>query len=110
MKTVSCLLVLLALGAPAAAEELAPSALNSLSAPPAKLTSAAVLDQTGAVIGKVRGVASDQNGRLAAISYVASADNQVRVIAAPAASYDAQKNQVVADVSQARLGDVLALN
>ena len=108
MKIAASLLIAIALGSPAAAEDLAPVALNSLTATPAKITNASVLDQTGAVIGKVKAVATDQDGKPSAMSYVAG--KNLMVIAAPAVSYDAQKNIVVADTAKAALGDQVALN
>ena len=44
MKIAASLLIAIALGSPAAAEDLAPVALNSLTATPAKITNASVLD------------------------------------------------------------------
>jgi hypothetical protein len=83
-----------------AAGDFAPVALNSLSAAP-KIVSAPVMDRNGTIIGKVRAVATDQDGRPSAISYLAG--NRLMVVAAPAVSYDAQKNLVVADTAKARL-------
>lgn len=108
MKFTACLLVAAALATPAAAEDLAPVALNSLTSTPARITAAPVMDLNGAVIGKVRSVATDQDGRPSAISYVAG--NKLAVIAAPAVSYDAQKNIVVADTARAQPGDQVARN
>ena len=109
MKNAASLLFALALGTPALAEDVAPVALNSLSAAPAKIAAAPVLDQNGAVIGKVRAIVTDQDGKPSAMSYVAT-DNRLRVIGAPAVSYDAQKNQVIADTSKARLDQQVAVN
>jgi hypothetical protein len=108
MKIVACLLAAAISVPPALAGEFAPMALNSLSAPPARIVAAPVLDQSGTVIGKVKAVATDQDGRPSALSYVA--DKRLAVIAAQAVSYDAQKNIVVADISKARLGDQVAAN
>lgn len=107
MKIAVSLLFAAALATPAFAD-LAPVALNSLTTTPARLTSASVLDQNGAVIGKVRAVVTDQDGRPSALSYVEG--KRLLVIAAPAVSYDAEKNIVVADTSQARLGEQVAVN
>jgi hypothetical protein len=84
-----------------AADDFAPMALNSLSAAP-EIVSAPVMDRNGTIIGKVRAVATDQDGRPSAISYIAG--NRLMVVAAPAVSYDAQKNLVVADTTKARPG------
>jgi hypothetical protein len=108
MKIVASLLFAIALGTPAFAEDMAPVALNSLTIAPARLTAAPVMDQNGAVIGKVRAVVTDQDGRPSALSYVAG--NHLLVIAAPAVSYDAEKNIIVADTSKARLGEQVAVN
>ena len=108
MKIFASLLIAAALGTPALADDFAPVALNSLTAAPAKIVAAPVMNQTGAVIGKVKAVATDQDGRPSAISYVA--DKRLAVIAAQAVSYDAQKNIVVADVSKAQPGEQVALN
>jgi hypothetical protein len=108
MKIVAYLLIAAALGTPALAEDFAPVALNSLTSAPAKIIAAPVMDQAGAVIGKVRAVATDQNGHPSAISYVT--DKRLAVIAAQAVSYDAQKNIVVADVSKVQMGEQVALN
>ena len=71
----------------ASAEELAPVALNSLSAPPANVASLQVMDQNGQVIGQAERIQTDQDGRPAALSFRASNGNTV-VIGAAAASYD----------------------
>jgi hypothetical protein len=109
MKRAAVFLSLLVFSVPAiAAQDFAPVALNSLSATPPKIVAAPVLDQNGTVIGKVRAIATDQDGRPSAMSYVAG--NQLMVVAAPAVSYDAQKNLVVADTAKAKLGQELAIN
>ena len=71
----------------ASAEELAPVALNSLSAPPANVASLQVMDQNGQVIGQAERIQTDQDGRPAALSFRARNGNTV-VIGAAAASYD----------------------
>jgi hypothetical protein len=108
MKIAVSLVIAIALGTPAAAQDLAPVALNSLSATPARIAAAPVLDQNGAVIGKVRAIVTDQDGKPSAMSCVAG--QRVAVIAAQAVSYDAQKNRVIADTSKAKLGDQVAAN
>jgi hypothetical protein len=92
-----CLAAVLA--TPAFSDDFAPMALNSLSTAP-KIVAAPVLDQNGTVIGRVRAVATDRNGRPSAISYVVG--NRLMVVAATAVSYDARKNLVVADTAKAR--------
>lgn len=109
MKRAALLLSALVFSIPAiAAEDFAPVALNSLSAAPPKIVAAPVLDLNGRVIGKVRAIATDQDGRPSAMSYVAG--NRLMVVAAPAVSYDAQKNLVVADTARAQAGQQLAIN
>jgi len=107
MKIIVPLFFAALLATPAFSEDFAPVALNSLSTAP-KIVAAPVMDQNGTVIGKVRAVATDQDGRPSAISYVAG--NRLMVVAAPAVSYDAQKNLVVADTAKARLGQEVAVN
>ena len=71
----------------ASAEELAPVALNSLSAAPANIASLKVMDQKGEVIGHALQIQADQDGHPAALSFRATNGSTV-VIAAAAASYD----------------------
>ena len=71
----------------ASAEDLAPVALNSLSAAPANIVGLPVLDQKGETIGKVLRMLSDQDGRPAALAFRANNGNTV-VISAAATSYD----------------------
>jgi hypothetical protein len=96
MKLVLVTATLLMLGSPAIAEEvqLAPVALNSLSKPPAGLATAQVMNQSGQVIGTFQKVVIDHNGKPAAISYLTPEGNLV-VVAAPAVSYDGQRNILV---------------
>lgn len=108
MKRAALLLSVLVLSIPAIADDFAPVALNSLSAAPPKIVAAPVLDLNRRVIGKVRAIATDQDGRPSAMSYVAG--NRLMVVAAPAVSYDAQKNLVVADTARAQAGQQLAIN
>jgi hypothetical protein len=108
MKRAAILLSILVFSAPAIADDFAPVALNSLSAAPSKIVAAPVLDQNGAVIGTVRAIATDQDGKPSALSYVAG--NRIMVVAAPAVSYDAQKNRVIADAAKAQLGQQVAVN
>jgi len=109
MKIAASVLFAIALGTPAAATDFAPVALNSLSTAPAKIAAAPVLDQNGMVIGKVRAIVADQDGKPSAMSYI-TADKRLLVIAAPAVSYDAQRNLVVADTRKALLDDRVAVN
>jgi hypothetical protein len=72
----------------------APMALNSLTRVPAALATATVMDQNGRAIGKVQRVVADQNGRPAGISYL-TGQGKLVVVAAPAISYDGQRNILV---------------
>lgn len=81
--------------ATASAQDLAPMALNSLPAPPPKITSAQVENLHGQVIGRVQNVATDQTGKPSAVS-VMTADG-LKVVAAQAASYDESRNLVFTD-------------
>jgi hypothetical protein len=96
MKSALVAATLLVLGIPAQAEEvqLAPMALNSLSKPPAGLATAQVMNQSGQVIGTFQRVLTDHNGKPAAISYL-TPDGKLVVVAAPAVSYDGQRNFLV---------------
>ena len=77
------------------AENLAPMALNSLPAPPRNIMSAQVENLHGQTIGRVAKVATDQSGKLAAISVITPAGTIV--VAAGAASYDEGRNLVYTD-------------
>lgn len=96
MKLALVAVALVALGIPAKAEEvqIAPMALNSLSKPPANLATAQVMNQSGQVIGTFQKVVADHNGKPAAISYL-TPEGQLVVVAAPAVSYDGQRNILV---------------
>jgi nitrous oxidase accessory protein NosD len=73
--------------APASAEELAPVALNSLSAAPSNVASLRVMDQKGQVIGQALRIQTDQDGHPSALAFRASNGNTV-MISAAATSYD----------------------
>jgi hypothetical protein len=96
MKLALSFVLVMGLVSAARADEtvLAPMALNSLTQVPANLTAATVMDQRGIAIGKVRHVVSDQDGKPAALSYV-TAQGKLVIVAAPAVSYDGQRNIVV---------------
>lgn len=96
MKLALVAATVLLFGIPAKAEEvrLAPMALNSLSKPPATLAKAQVMNQSGQVIGTFQKVVIDHNGKPAAISYL-TPDGKLVVVAAPAVSYDGQRNILV---------------
>jgi hypothetical protein len=72
----------------ACAQDLAPVALNSLTAMPANITAARVLDQNGRVLGQVLRVQTDRNGKPSAIAFRAADGRGTVVLAAAAVSYD----------------------
>lgn len=96
MKLVLSFALVLGLASAAHADEiaLAPTALNSLTRVPANIAAATVMDQEGRAIGKVQRVVADQDGKPAAISYV-TAQGKLVIVAAPAVSYDGQRNILV---------------
>ncbi len=81
-------LSLFLLSAPAWPQEMAPVALNSLSAAPAAMAAAKVLDQNGNVLGQVERVQADQYGKPSALAFHAAKTGKTVVISAAAASYD----------------------
>ena len=80
--------VALIFSAPAQAEDMAPSALNSLSSVPPALTSAQIVDQSGHVLGKVEQVQTDQDGKPSAVSIRAASTGRIVVVSASEVSYD----------------------
>ena len=80
----------------AGAEDLAPMALNSLPAPPAKITTAQVENLHGQMVGRVDKVATDQSGKPSAISVITP--EGLKVVAAQSASYDETRNLVFTDL------------
>jgi hypothetical protein len=71
------------------AEELAPVALNSLTAAPANIAALKVMDQKGQVIGQAERIQTDQDGRPSALAFRANNGSTV-VVGAAATSYDGQ--------------------
>jgi sporulation protein YlmC with PRC-barrel domain len=70
------------------AEDMAPSALNSLSSVPPGIASAQVMDQNGHALGKVEQVQTDQDGKPTAISIRSTNTGRIVVVAAAEASFD----------------------
>jgi hypothetical protein len=70
------------------AEEMAPVALNSLSAVPAHVASTKVLDQDGHLLGQVERIQTDQDGKPSALSFRAARDGSTVVVSAAAVSFD----------------------
>jgi hypothetical protein len=87
----------------ASAQDLAPMALNSLPAPPPKITTAQVENLHGQVIGRVEKIVTDPSGKPAAIAVVSS--EGTRVVAAGAASYDEARNLVITDLPAPQLAN-----
>jgi len=87
----------------ASAEDLAPMALNSLPAPPPKITTAQVENLHGQVIGRVEKIVTDPSGKPAAISITSS--EGTKVVAASAASYDEVRNLVFTDLPTPQLAN-----
>jgi hypothetical protein len=79
-------LLLLAFVVPAGAEVMAPTALNSLTAPP-NVGSAQVMDQHGRVIGTAPRIQTDQDGKPAALAFTAQ-NGATIVVGAAAVSFD----------------------
>lgn len=90
---------LLLLSAPAFAEDLAPMALNSLSAAPT-VAARPVMDQHGKQIGTAQAVQLDAFGKPAAMS-LRTADGRTIVLGAAAVSYDG--HMLVADSQEPQI-------
>jgi hypothetical protein len=97
----------LLIGAPAlaAAEEMAPVALNSLSSAPAHAANAKVMDQNGRILGQATAIQTDQYGKPSALAFRAGNGNTV-VIGAAAVSFDG--NALVADSTQPQIAALSA--
>jgi len=93
--------LLLSSAALAAGSDIAPVALNSLSAPPHNLTGAPVLDQKGHALGRVAQVQTDASGHPSALAFQTLNGKQTVVVGAAAVSFDG--TQVVADDSQPQI-------
>jgi hypothetical protein len=77
----------LVLPALACAEEMAPVALNSLSAAPGNIAAAKVVDQNGNALGQAERIQTDQYGKPSALAFRANNGSTV-VIGAAAVSFD----------------------
>lgn len=86
------------------AEDMAPAALNSLSAVPAALSSAPLMDQSGHVLGKVDQVMTDHEGRPSALSFRAS-NGRILVVSASQVSYDGKA--LIASSDQPQIADLI---
>ncbi|MGH6829288.1 MAG: hypothetical protein ACREFW_10310 [Rhizomicrobium sp.] len=95
MKVLLFLLICL-VPAEAAAQGLAPMALNGFSRPPADIISAPVENLRGRAIGRVGGVTTDARGKPETLTVDTS--KGAMVVAASAASYDQAHHLVVADI------------
>ena len=87
------------------AEALAPVALNSLSAAPARAESAKVLDQNGRLLGQVERIQADQDGKPSALAFRAAKDGSIVVISAAAVSFDG--NVLIASNDQPQVAALL---
>ncbi len=92
--------LLTALPVLAQADDMAPVALNSLSAAPANIAAARVLDQQGHVLGKLQRIQTDQDGKPAAIAFTANDGRGTVVLAAAAVSYDGKELVAASDQPQ----------
>ena len=90
---------------PTGAWEFAPMALNSFSTAPKDIRFAKVFDQGGHLWGAVRGIATDEVGRPAAISVMPVDGQPLFVIAAAAVSYDEPRNIVIAEDGAKRIAE-----
>ncbi len=81
----------------AQAEEMAPTALNSLSTAPSLTASVRVMDQHGNVLGQAQRIQTDQDGKPSALAFRANNGSTV-LIGAAAISYDG--SAFVADSDQ----------
>jgi hypothetical protein len=91
-------LVLLAV--PAAADDIAPMALNSFTSPPPRIASATVFQQDGSTLGNVQGI--DRTTGSIGSMRIGVVGNRVISLPASAVSYDAGNNVVVTDESATR--------
>ncbi|HEY4075831.1 MAG TPA: hypothetical protein VGM26_02765 [Rhizomicrobium sp.] len=64
------------------AEDLAPVALNSLSAPPANIATIKVFDQHGRLLGQAEKIQTDQSGKPLALSFRATNGSTINLSAA----------------------------
>ena len=83
------------------AEDMAPVALNSLSAAPRAIIGAQVMDLRGHLLGRVSRVQTGLDGRPSALAFIPVNGKTLVVIGAAAASYDGKT--VVADEQQPRI-------
>lgn len=101
MKLLRCVVLSTAVLAPVAAEaqdlnrHLAPMVLSSFPTPPANIISAKVFDPRGNMVGSIKGVATDAEGKPAAISVQPANGRSLIVVAAGAASYDQARNAII---------------
>lgn len=84
--TAASALFLLLFVVPAGAENIAPTALNSLSSAP-KVSAVQVMDQHGRMIGTDARIQTDQDGKPSALAFTAR-DGSTIVVGAAAVSFD----------------------
>jgi hypothetical protein len=98
-RTFALCAVFIVVPALACAEEMAPVALNSLSAAPS-VTSTKVMDQNGHALGQAMAIQTDQDGKPSALAFRAGNGSTV-VISAAAVSFDG--TVLVADNDQPQI-------
>jgi hypothetical protein len=76
-------------------KDLAPTALDSYTAPPKNIDSAQVFDQRGISIGSVKGIETDAAGKPDAISIQPTGGRQLMVVGAGGVSYDEARNVLI---------------
>src|SRR4051812_36733527 len=86
------------------AEDMAPSALNSLTSVPAGIVSAQGMDQNGHALGKVERGQTDQDGKPPAVSIRSNAGRTV-VVAAAEVSFDGR--MVVTSSDQPQIAELI---
>jgi hypothetical protein len=105
MRVLLALSIVLALTAPAVADEFAPMALNSISAVPAKIAGAKVVDPKGAAVGSLVRVLTDARGKPLKAD-IALTGGQAITLEASALGYDQNANIVVTAMDQAQLAQM----
>jgi hypothetical protein len=87
LRTAALCSLFIVIPALACAEEMAPVALNSLSAAPGNIASAKVVDQNGRALGQAERIQTDQYGKPSALAFRAANGSTV-VVSAAAVSFD----------------------
>jgi hypothetical protein len=101
----SSFLLLAAASQTASADDMAPMALNSIAAIPAKIAGARVVDPHGAAVGSLVRVQTDAKGK-ALKADIALTGGRMIVLDASALGYDQNANVVVTAMDQAQLAQM----